>query len=60
MCLGFEVSSFFDQQIVWIYEAWGARFFCRIKSDIGEPFAFVSLSMNETQVPEVRQGLSDL
>ena len=60
MCLGFEVPSFFDQQIVWKYEALGARYFCPMKSDIGEPFAVVSLSMNATQVPEVRQDLSDL
>ena len=60
MCLGVEVSSYFDQQIVWKYEALGAGFFCPMKSDIGEPMAFVSLSMNPTQLPAVRQSLSDL
>ena len=60
MSLGFEVSSFFDQQIVWKYEALVARFLCPMKSDIGEPFAVVALSMNATQVPEVRQDLSYL
>ena len=60
MCLGFELPSIFDQKIVWKYEALGVRFFCPMKSDIGEPFAFVSLSMNATQEPEVRQDLSDL